>query len=448
MKIAVIGAGLSGLTVAYYLTQFSSSEVTLFEADRIGGRNKTEKYEGNILESRDDHVYLKNPLFLNLCKDLNLDITFARKEIQKKIISKDAQFFYAPPDIYNLKKTPMIFFSEKFKISRSFKKKYSFWTSISVYEAFKSVFGQTAADYIASPLIRYLFFSEAEDVELSSAFPGLFKKLQTSNNIISALQNAEKEEKEYWHQKVNTDEYDKSKIQYLTLDQGFDKLIISLTEHLKGSKASFKSMKVQSFKQQHNKYFLQNKMDNSGAFDRIIFCIPPAELVKIVKDTDKELKQHLQDAPKSRVTCIYHGWPKNKFKITGYGVFCPRAEKQSFLFSLFLSNLYPDKFEEETFTTKTYVSGDNEIFSDEDMAMMSLGSLKRILKIKTEPLWDVVYRSKDFIKMKPGHREWQLKLQDILKSYENVFIHPSSLYLDSWGDLLERSFHLAEEAGV
>ena len=448
MKIAVIGAGLSGLTVTYYLTQFSSGEITLLEMDRIGGKNRTEVYEGNIFESRDDHVFLKNPLFLRLCKDMDIGFTFAGKDAQKQIILKDAQFFHAPPDIYNIKRTPLIFISEKFKISRAFKQKYSFWPGMSVHEAFKSVFTQTAADYMASPLMRYLFYSEAEDVELSSAFPRLFKKLQTSDNIASAFQSLEKEEKEYWKQEVNMDEYDKLKIKYVSPDQGFDKLILSLKEHLKESKVSFESVKVQSLRQRQNKYVLQSRADDLGPFDRVIFCISPTELVRILKGTDKKLCQHFQDAPKGQVTSIYHGWPKDKFKIAGYGIFCPRVEKQNFLFSLFLSNLYPNKFAEENFITKTYVSGDNEIFSDEDMARMSREGIKRILKVRVEPLWDRVYRSKDIIKMKPGHREWQLKLQDILGDHENLFIHPGSLYRDSWSDLLERSFHLAREVGV
>ena len=369
MKIAVIGAGLSGLTAAYYLTQSSSHEVTLFEADKIGGKNKTETHQGNILESREDHVYAKNPLFIKLCEALNINFTFAGKEIQKKIVPKEGQFFHAPPDIYSLKKTSLIFVFERFKISRSFKRKYSFWPSMSVYEAFKSVFGQTAADYISSPLIRHLFYSEAEDIEFSSAFPRLFEKLRVSPNIISALKDAEKEENEYWSEKLNigANEYDKQKIKYLTPTQGFDKLILSLKEYLKKEKAAFESLKAQSFKKQQGRYFLYSKKESFGPFDKIIFCLSPMELAKAIKDIDKKLYQHLLNAPKSRVTSIYHGWSKNKFKIPGCGIFCPRIEKQSFLFSLFLSNLYPNKFKEDIFMTKTYVPGDNEIFSDEDM---------------------------------------------------------------------------------
>ena len=81
-------------------------------------------------------------------------------------------------------------------------------------------------------------------------------------------------------------------------------------------------------------------------------------------------------------------------------------------------------------------------------ARMSSDGLRRILKIKTEPLWDKVYRSEDFIKKKPNHQEWQSGLQDILKDHENIFVHFGALYNDSWSDLLEKSFHLAEEAAV
>ena len=444
MKIALIGAGINSLVTAYYLNRSPANEITLFEADKIGGKNKTENIEGNLLESRDDYVFLKNPLFLNLCRSLDLDIVFAKKDIKKRLIPKEAQFFYSPLNMHSLQKTSLFFILDKLKISRSFKKKYSFWPGMSVYEAFKSVFGQTAADYIASPLMRYLFYSEAEDVELASGLPREFESLQTTKDIASALKNAEREEKEYWMQKVDTDEYDSLKVKHMTPGKGFDTLISSLKENLKANKVSFESAKIHGFKIQQNKYFLQSKALKSESFDRVIFCISPLELGKIWRDVDKNLYQHLQEVTRSQVTSIYHCWPKDKFKIAGHGIFSPRVEKTGFLFSLFLSNLFPDKFAKENFITRTYISGGNEIFSDADMARISLEGVKRVLKIKAEPIWDRVYRSRDFIKREPKHLEWQQKLQDILKKYGNLSIHPSSLYLDSWSSLLENSFHLAE----
>jgi len=71
-RVAVIGAGISGLTAAYRLRD--SCDVTVFEArDRIGGQIQTEERGGLLLEWGPDSLVAHKPAGERLCRELGLD---------------------------------------------------------------------------------------------------------------------------------------------------------------------------------------------------------------------------------------------------------------------------------------------------------------------------------------------------------------------------------------
>jgi oxygen-dependent protoporphyrinogen oxidase len=70
-RVAVIGAGISGLTAAYRL--HDSCDVTVFEArDRIGGQIQTEERGGLLLEWGPDSLVAHKPAGERLCRELGL----------------------------------------------------------------------------------------------------------------------------------------------------------------------------------------------------------------------------------------------------------------------------------------------------------------------------------------------------------------------------------------
>ncbi len=70
-RIAVVGAGISGLTAAYRLRH--SCDVTVFEAsDRIGGQIQTEERGGLLLEWGPDSLVAHKPAGELLCRELGL----------------------------------------------------------------------------------------------------------------------------------------------------------------------------------------------------------------------------------------------------------------------------------------------------------------------------------------------------------------------------------------
>ncbi len=83
-KIAIIGAGLSGLTAAHTLKKSGYSNITIFEAeDRVGGKIWSTKIDGLIYELGAIVLLSGSKTVENLAKEYNVSIT---KESKKGLI--------------------------------------------------------------------------------------------------------------------------------------------------------------------------------------------------------------------------------------------------------------------------------------------------------------------------------------------------------------------------
>src|SRR6185437_8502099 len=77
IRVAIVGAGVSGLTTAFYLEQERRKgaplEISVFEAEpRYGGVIRTERVEGCLIEAGPDSFLTSKPWARELCEDLRL----------------------------------------------------------------------------------------------------------------------------------------------------------------------------------------------------------------------------------------------------------------------------------------------------------------------------------------------------------------------------------------
>ena len=83
LKIAIIGAGISGLTAAHTLKKFGYNNVTIFESGaEAGGKIHTLEMDGHLYELGAIFVPDKADTISSLAKDYNVTLT---KQLKKEI---------------------------------------------------------------------------------------------------------------------------------------------------------------------------------------------------------------------------------------------------------------------------------------------------------------------------------------------------------------------------
>ncbi|MEX2184573.1 MAG: protoporphyrinogen oxidase [Chloroflexota bacterium] len=72
MTVVVVGAGITGLTAAYTLGRAGISTTLVEATDRLGGKVRTERVDGFLVESGPDSFIAYRPAALELCRELGL----------------------------------------------------------------------------------------------------------------------------------------------------------------------------------------------------------------------------------------------------------------------------------------------------------------------------------------------------------------------------------------
>lgn len=298
-------------------------------------------------------------------------------------------------------------------------KKFSLWPTITLFDAARNVLGFSAAEYLASPMARGVYGSEAEDIEFSAVFPDLFQKIAEAPKLKVALKEYSTAKKEYWKDRLGSVEFERG---ICSFEGGLITFVNALEAHLTKSGVQIVRDKIARIqKHSSGKYALSSKAKPYDTFDKIIFTVNSENLSYIWREADKELSRKISEAKNSPINVVYAAWNKKDFSAGGYGFLVPRKEKIPILGCIFASNVFSGRIAENRFLTKTMVSGDGALFKDDELANLTQEALARVLRIKANPLWTKVFRHTTGIpRYAPGYGEWKKDVFALLSKHEGV----------------------------
>lgn len=171
-KLAIVGGGISGLSLAYYLQ--NDYEITVFEKDKWGGKAYTQKV-GNYLFEEGVNGFLNNsPKTLELCEkigikpikaDENAKIRYIYDDKLIKLPSKPVEFLTS--DIMSLK--------GKIRILKEFFIKPVCEREESVKEFAIRRLGKEFYRKMMIPMLAGIYASTPEITSMNAAFPKLKK---------------------------------------------------------------------------------------------------------------------------------------------------------------------------------------------------------------------------------------------------------------------------------
>ncbi len=164
MRVAVIGAGITGLTAANRLKEYA--EVKVFEACDVGGLAGSIKVNGYWIEKFYHHCFRFDDLLLEEIKRLGL---------KSKLVWKTARTgFEIDGRIYpvntpiEILRFPLLSFTEKLKLTfftlRSRRRRYEEYDDVTAVEGLKSDLGDGITRKFFMPLLRSKFGENADRV--------------------------------------------------------------------------------------------------------------------------------------------------------------------------------------------------------------------------------------------------------------------------------------------
>ncbi|XP_053952435.1 protoporphyrinogen oxidase [Anastrepha ludens] len=195
----VLGAGMSGLSAAYYLLKRFGYPATIYEAsNRVGGWIRTEKHtdKGFIFEVGPRTIRPKGipgANTLNLIEELQLPVDPVMSwepAAKNRMIYAKGQLCMLPNSLSGVFKTlppfskPLI---SQIKLDLSAGRKKLKFADESIYDFVERRFGAEMANYAISPLICGICAGDAKEISVRFLMNDLFEKEQKWGGIIKGV---------------------------------------------------------------------------------------------------------------------------------------------------------------------------------------------------------------------------------------------------------------------
>ncbi|GMH25702.1 hypothetical protein Nepgr_027545 [Nepenthes gracilis] len=401
-RVAVVGAGVSGLAAAYKLKSHGLS-VTLFEADgRAGGKIKTVEQDGLIWDEGANTMTESDREVTNLLDDLGL-----REKQQfpisqnKRYIARDGLPLLIPSNPIALIKSNILSAQSKFQIMLEpflWRKGYAGKVSAteSVGDFFQRHFGKEFVDYLIDPFLAGTCAGDPESVSMRHAFPELWSLEERFGSImagaIRAKLSSKREHTEGTKHSSETRKRDsfsfhggmKTFVEAICRQFGDDELklqakVLSLS-YRPGKNSPLENWSVS---------YSANNSTQDLSFDAVLMTAPLCNIkeMKIVKRGKPFSLDFLPEVDYLPLSVIITTFRKANVKrpLEGFGVLIPSNQQHNglkTLGTLFSSMMFPDRAPSDLYLYTTFVGGSR----NRELAKASMDELKQVVSSDLQQL--------------------------------------------------------------
>ncbi|EHJ07778.1 protoporphyrinogen oxidase [Staphylococcus simiae] len=198
-KVAIIGAGITGLASAYYLKQQDPSiDVTIYESsNRPGGKIQSYRQDGYMIELGPESYLGRKTIMTDLAKDIGLEQDIITNTTgQSYIFAKNKLYpipggsiMGIPTDIKPFLTTKLISPLGKLRAGLDLIKKPVEMHNgdISVGQFFRARLGDEVLEHLIEPLMGGIYGTNIDNLSLMSTFPNFKDKEQTFGSLIKGM---------------------------------------------------------------------------------------------------------------------------------------------------------------------------------------------------------------------------------------------------------------------
>ena len=185
-RVAIIGGGIAGLAAAYRLRQADGGlALTLVEADtRLGGKIRTERMEGLVIEAGPDSFLASKPAAAALCEVLGLGdriVSTTRESGGTTILHRgrleplpEGITMLVPTKVRPLLRSRLLSTRGKLRMATEYFRRPRLDDGDESIASFvRRRFGEEVYAHMAQPLLSGIYSGDAEQLSLLATFPRL-----------------------------------------------------------------------------------------------------------------------------------------------------------------------------------------------------------------------------------------------------------------------------------
>jgi len=446
--IAIVGAGITGLIIAYQLKKMGHNVRVFESAKEVGGAIKTVKDEGWHTEIGPNTVLLKDQRIRDFIENelgLAEQLIFANDKSAKRYIVKDGKPQVLPTSPLAFLFSPFFSLSAKIRLlkepfipARSIKN----LEEESVADFVNRRLGKEFLDYAINPFIAGVYAGNPKHLSVSQAFPKLVELEQEYGSLIKGQIKGAKKRKDAGRANPDKARIFSFKDGLQTLPNKLASLLakeLRLDHRITQVKPKYFSWDITQI---HNGRYIESR------FDKVIFACGAQGLSQIDGPWVMPPTERVIQPPLSVVSL---GFKRSDIKhaLDGFGMLVPEVENRKILGCLFSSSLFEDRAPYDHVLLTCFVGGTRQPrlteMANQRLIDMVYLELDELLGIKGPYVFARVDRWKKAI---PQYNLGFEKIKNLIGAVEgeNKDLYFAGNFMEgiSVGDCMLHAFKIAE----
>lgn len=384
--VAVIGAGITGLTAAFKLQQ-ENIPVTLYEAaPRVGGPMRTVRRDGYLAECGPNSILETSPLVSGLVKDLGLDSrrVYSNPSAKSRFIVRDRKVLPAPDSPASFFSTPLFSIGAKLRLLKEPFVARGTTEDEALADFVRRRLGQEFLDYAIDPFVGGIYAGDPNYLSVQQAFPKLHAVEERYGSLILGQYLGARERK-------RNREVSKQRAPMFSFDEGLELLPRTIAQKLD----SVRLGKPVTLLRKTDLGWEIRTENGAEEHSAVLLAIGAHQLahLRIEAEGFPNLTA-LNDVIYPPVASVTLGFRRIDVKHTlnGFGVLVPRVETMNILGVLFTSSIFPNRAPERHVTLTSYIGGSRApglaLKSEKEIVELVLKDLRQLLAIEGTPTFE------------------------------------------------------------
>lgn len=355
-KILILGAGISGLSLAWFLKKRHGNniEITILEkSSRVGGWIQTRNQQGYLFELGPHSCRPQGPgeSTLHLIESLNLQdqVITPDSAAKRRYLWMDHHLQPLPNNLISMFTSPLMrgllpSLWKDLRTSRSSEE------DEDIHSFFTRRFGEHIANQFIDPLVTGIYAGDPKKLSIKSCFPLWHTWEQQSGSVLWGWLKSRKSRK-------NSSAFVRSlsKAPFFSLKNGMETLPQELEKHLSG--CIHKDSEVVSMNFASDFIGVDTADGRQWEADHVYSTLPARALANLLKPHRPEIYEQLNNIPSASTAIVSLGYNQQVLNERGFGYLIPSHAQQEILGMIWDSSIFPQQNKSSNETRLTVMLG-------------------------------------------------------------------------------------------
>jgi oxygen-dependent protoporphyrinogen oxidase len=428
-RVAIIGAGISGLSAAYYLARESEErgleiEIHLIErSNRLGGVIRTERCNEFLFEWGPENFVPFKPEAVRLVKELGLghELIGSNDALrQTYVIHKgrlhslpDGMAFLAPVRLRPFWATPLLTTRGKLRaMLEPFIPKSR--GELTVRAFLERRLGRELTQRVAEPLVSAIYGGDIDQLSAASALSDTYRTEQKHGSLWNGLRKSHRS--------------GSSKLPFfMTLRSGMETLVNGLVEALRDRVQVQTDVRHLEAERRGGGFVLKNG-HASHFYETVLSCVPASAAADLLRFISPVSAAELDEIHYTSTSLIYLGYKRSEFShpLRGFGFVTPENESEVLDACTWVSTKFEARSPDDSVLLRCAVHDGRKtrtFASDEEVAEQAHTEVQRLLSISCQPtFFRVAHLGNSMPQMTLGHSRRLREISREVQRHPGLFV--------------------------